>query len=291
MGKSNLEMNYYRLLLLLLLGSITQLASAQNKVLLKISMDPGKTYKTHMNTIMDMEMTVKGDSAIIKQLSASGMQLPILMHMDQHFGTTTKTGQQRADKKTPLTMTFDQMSMTQSVSGQESAQNENPFANAVIEGTTIGDGKISIDTIKGELDDALKISMRQMVNNLQQSIKFPAEELKIGDSFDMEVPMNLPIPQAEMKMMLVTKYILKEIKDHKAIFDLKQNITMDMSITQNDSKGNGAGTGTGTMIYDINKKIAEQSDSNIQFQFEFGVSGLTMSATCNGKTNVKCTVE
>ncbi|ACU63412.1 DUF6263 family protein [Chitinophaga pinensis] len=288
-------MNHYRLLLLLLLGNITQLVSAQNKVLLKISMDPGKTYKTQMTTIMDMEMTVKGDSAIINQLNASGMQLPIVMHMKQQFANTTKTGQQRADKKTPLTMTFDQMSMSQSVSGQETVQNENPFADAVIEGTTNGDGKISIDTIKGELDDALKMSLRQMVNNLQQSIKFPTEELKIGDSFDMEVPMNLPIPQAEMKMMLVTKYTLKEIKDRKAIFDLKQNITMDMSMVQNDNKGNGAGTGAGTgngtMIFDINKKIAEQSDSNIQFQFEFDVSGLTMSATCNGKTTVKCTVE
>ena len=284
-------MNYYRLLLLILLSSITQLTSAQNKVLFKISMDPGKTYKTQMANIMDMEMMVKGDSAMIKQILASGMQLPIVMHMTQHFATTTKTGSQQADKKIPLTMTFDQMSITQSVSGQETMQNENPFANAIIEGTTIGDGKISIDTIKGELEDALKLSLRQMVHNIQQGINFPTEEMKIGDSFDMEIPMNLPIPQAEMKMILVTKYTLKEIRDHKAIFDLKQNINMDMNMTENANKGNGTGTGTGIMIFDINKKIAEQSDSNIQFQFEFGVSGLTMSATCNGKTNVTCSVE
>ncbi|MVT09492.1 hypothetical protein [Chitinophaga tropicalis] len=254
-------------------------------------MAPDKTYKTLMTNLMDMEMTVKGDSAMINEIRARGMKLPIIMHMNQNMAITTKTGAQRADKKIPLTMTYDKFSIIQSVGGQETTQDVNPFLNTVVEGTTMGDGKISIDTIKGELDDALKTSLRQMVTNLQGNIKFPAEEIKIGDSFDQELPMNLPIPQAEMKMKLIAKYTLKEIRDNKAIFDLKYTIVMDMSITENAGKGGGTGTGTGTMIYDINKNIAEQTDSDIQFQFEFAVSGLTMSATCKGKTNVKCSVE
>lgn len=284
-------MNYYRLFLLMLLSSVAQFTTAQNKVLFKISMAPNKTYKTLMTNLMDMEMTVKGDSAVIKQLSASGMKLPVIMRMDQNMAITAKTGVQRVDKKIPLTMTYDKFSIIQSIGGQETAQDVNPFANTVIEGTTMGDGKISIDTIKGQLDDALKASLRQMVTNLQGNIKFPAEEMKIGDSFDQELPMNLPVPQAEMKMKLVIKYTLKEIRDNKAIFDLKETITMDMSMTENANKGSGAGTGTGSMIFDIDKKIAEQTDSDIQFQFEFAVSGLTMSAACKGKSNVKCSVE
>lgn len=284
-------MSYYRLLLLLLLSGITQVASAQNKVLLKMALAPNKTYKTEIINVMDMEMTVKGDSAMMEQLSASGMKLPLIMQMNQNMGTTTKTGAQRADKKIPVQLTFDKMDVSQTVSGQQSSQNVNPFANAVVEGTTLDDGKISIDTIKGAVDDALKASLRQTVTTLQGNIKYPKEELKIGDSFDQEMPMNLPIPQAEMKMILSIKYILKEIKDNKAIFDLKQTITMDLNMTQNESKGNGVGTGTGVMIYNISKKIAEETTSDIKFQFEFGVSGLTMSADCNAKTNTKVTVE
>ncbi|NLR80372.1 hypothetical protein [Chitinophaga eiseniae] len=283
-------MNYYRLFLLLLLGGLSQLTYAQKKVLFKVAFAPDKTYKTTMTNLTDMEMMVKGDSAMIAQITAGGMKLPIMMQMHQDVATTTKTGTLRADKKIPLTITYDKLSITQSVNGQENTQNANPFANAVIEGTTMGDGKIAIDTIKGVTDEALKAALRQMVNGIQASIKFPENELKIGDSFDQELPMNLPIPQADMKMTLLTKYTLKEIRGNKAIFDLKQNITMDMSI-QDTNKGKGIGTGTGAMIFDIDKKIAEQSNSDIQFQFEFGVSGMTMSANCKAKTNVKIDVE
>ncbi|NLR62577.1 hypothetical protein HGH93_31080 [Chitinophaga polysaccharea] len=283
-------MNYYRLFLLLLLSGLSQLTYAQKKVLFKVALAPNKTYKTTMTNLTDMEMMVKGDSAMIAQITAGGMKLPIMMQMNQNVATTTNTGAMRADKKIPLTITYDNLSITQSVNGQENTQNANPFANAVIEGTTIGDGKITIDTIKGVTDEAMKAALRQMVNGIQASIKFPENELKIGDSFDQEVPMNLPIPQADMKMTLLTKYTLKEIRNNKAIFDLKQNITMDMSI-QDTNKGKGVGTGTGAMIFDIDKKVAEQSNSDIQFQFEFGVSGMTMSANCKAKTNVKIDVE
>lgn len=284
-------MNYYRLLLLILMSGATQLISAQNKVLLKMSMAPDKTYKTLMNNQMEMEMNVKGDSALINQLTSNGMTLPITMHMTQSIAVTTKTGAQREDKIIPVTITYDKMSATQSIGGQETVQDTNPFANTVIEGTTKGDWKISIDTIRGELNDAMKTSLRQVIDNLQGNINFPTKELKIGDSFDQELPMNLPIPEAQMRMKLVVKYILKEIKNNKALFDLKETINMDMDTDQGASKGTGAGTGTGTLIFDIGKSIAEHSDSDIEFHFEFSTSGLTMIATCKTRTSSKCNVE
>lgn len=284
-------MNYYRSLLLLLLIGITQASSAQKKVLLKMAFTPDKTYKTEIVNLMDMEMNVKGDSAMLAQIQASGMQLPIIMKMNQVLGTTTKAGAERADKKVPLLMTFDKMEVSQTVGGQESTQDNNPFANAIIEGTALEDGKIAIDTIKGEIDNALKTSLRQTVNTMQANIKYPKEELKIGDSFDQEMPMSIPIPEANMKMIIAIKYILKEIKDDKAIFDLKQTISMDVNRTDKNSNANGIGNGTGTMTYNISKKIAEESVSDIKFQFEFNISGLTMAADCNAKTTTKVTVE
>ncbi|MBW8683577.1 hypothetical protein [Chitinophaga rhizophila] len=289
--KSKLDMKYYRLLLLVLMLGITQFTIAQKKVLLKMIMAPNKTYKTLMTNVMDMEMTVKGDSAMIAQITSSGMQLPIVMHMTQDMVVSTKTGAQGTDKKMPITMTYDKVSLKQSVAGQETIQDTNPFADAVIEGSATADGKISVDTIKGSIDEALKTSLRQLVNTVQGNVKFPGSEMKVGDSFEQEVPMNLPIPQADMKMKINTKYILKEIKDNKAIFDLKHDIVMDLSMDQNDNKGNGVGTGMGIMVFDMSKNTLQQSDSDIRFTFDFAVSGMTMSATCKGKTSVKVNMQ
>lgn len=283
-------MNYHRLLLFVLVCSCSLSLSAQNKVLLNIAMDPGKTYKTEVATEMDMEMNAKVDSATMASLIASGMKFPMKIHMKQEIGTTTKTGSRQADNKIPVTMTYDKLIAESTVGGQEAPPSQNPFANAVIEGHTMGDFKVTIDTIKGEMDESLRTSLRQMVNSIQENIKYPKQEMKIGDSFQQEVPMKMPIPGMDLSMKLVIKYVLREIKNDKATFDMQQQIVMDMTNAGNSNKGNGSGAGTGVMVYNIAKKIPEASDSNIQFQLDFNVSGLQMSAKCDTKTQTSTSI-
>ncbi|MBP1650415.1 MAG: hypothetical protein H6Q26_572 [Bacteroidetes bacterium] len=284
-------MRHYRLYMLLLLSAFTQCTNAQKKVLLNGSLSPNKVYKTEMNNQMNMVMNMSGDSAMMEQLSASGMKSPMTMTMNQGMFMTTKTGATQADKKIPVTITYDKMSVTTNIGGQENTQETNPFSDAVIKGTTEGDGKIKVDTIIGNLDEGMRANLKTIVNNIQAAIKFPENELKIGDSFDQETPLVMPIAQMQVKMKVHAKYTLKEIKGSKAIFDLKQDIAMDMSMTDTPYKITGTGSGTGVMIFDIDKKMMDKSDADTKYKIDMEINGMKMDMDCNAKTSVKMEVE
>jgi hypothetical protein len=287
-------MNYYRLLLLTLLCGIAQLTSAQRKVLLKVDMAPNKTYKGRMVNDINIKMNAKGDSAMMARLKEEGTTFPIAMLMNQHINTTIKTSARRNDKRIPLVITYDSFKVDQSINGQpHNFDQPNPFANTIIRGSTNGDGKISIDTVEGEIDEVVKTSIQQLINNIQGNIKFPDSEIKIGDSFDQEVPMDLPIPNVQSKMVLNIHYTLKEIKDDQAIFDLQQKIHLEMNMSDKERSANGAGSGSGagTMTFDMRKKIVAKSEADTQYQFEFTMSGLTMQADCKMKTLIENTAD
>lgn len=253
-------------------------------------MVPNKVYKAQLINEMEMEMAIKGDSAMMAEMETSGMKSPITMLLKQDMLTTTKTGQQRPDKKIPLTVTYDKMDITTTIAGNEMNQ-PNPFADVEIRGTTTGDGKISIDTITGNINDAVKASLRTMVNNIQGNIKFPEKELAIGDSFDQDVPLVVPVAQMQIKMKIHVKSTLKDIKDNKAIFDMKQDISLDMSMMDSNGNVNGNGNGTGIMIFDMKNKMLDRTESDIHYLLNMNTSGMTVSAKCKAKQSMTYSVE
>lgn len=284
-------MQHSRLLLCFLLVIAFQSTSGQQKVLLKGIMLPNKVYKAEMANNADMLMTVKGDSATMAEIATSGMQSPINMTIKQDIFMTTKTGAQQADKKIPVTMTYDKMTMSTNIAGKETSQDTNPYADATIHGTTMGDGKINIDTITGNLNDALKLSLKNTINTLQGNMKFPEKELQVGESFDQDLPLVVPVAQMQIKMKIRMKGTLKEIKDAKAIFDIKQDIILDMSMEDGGNKFSGSGSGTGVMIFDIKNKFLDQYDSDIQYQIIAELETMTMDINCKAKQRMKYIIE
>lgn len=284
-------MKHTRLFLCFFLTVFIQHISGQQKVLLKGIMAPNKVYKTQMANQMEMEMTLNGDSATMAEMAASGVKSPITMQIKQEILSSTKTGTQRPDKKIPLTVTYDKMSTSTTIAGNETSQPGNPFANVEIHGTTMGDGKISVDTITGSIDDAMKASLRTMVNNLQGGIKFPEKPLAIGESFEQDLPMVVPVSGVQVKMKIHVKSTLKEIKDNKAFFDMIQDISLDMNLEESKGSVSGKGNGTGVMIFDIKNKILDRTDSDIQYQMDVDMSGMKMSAKCKAKQSMIMTVE
>lgn len=284
-------MKHSRLLLFLFLTAFFQYTSGQKKVLLKNVMAPNKVYKAQLTNQTEMEMTVKGDSAAMAEMETSGMKSPITMLVKQDMLITTRTGAKRPDKKIPLTATYDKIDISTSIAGNETNQHTNPLANVEIQGTTMGDGKISIDTITGNIDDVTKASIRTMVNNIQGNAKLPEKELAIGDSFEQDMPLVVPIADMQIKMKIHVKSTLKEIKDNKAIFDLQQDISMDMSMMDNNGSANGSGKGTGSLIFDMKNKMLERTDSDIHYQLNMNMTGMTISAKCYAKQGTSYSVE
>lgn len=281
----------YNLFLLISLSFIQQCCFAQNSVTINIQHIPGKTYKTGILQSIDMEMNFKGDSAILKEMMANGQQFPVIMKLNSEMALTTKAGARRADNKVPLVMTYDKINIDQTLNGEEISQTDNPFAGSRIEGISLGDGKIQIDTIIGNIQPEMKNMLRNMLTSIQSGIKYPSTALKVGDTFTQELPMSIPIPQAAMEMQAKMVYTLKEIKNNTAIFDIKQTISMKMDMNTINSTGTGGGSGSGTLIYDIGNLHPGLVDSDINMNLEMPASGFLISANCHLKSTIKYEIE
>jgi hypothetical protein len=283
-------MKYTRLLLIVWLTVFIHCAYGQQQVLLKGIILPNTVYKTQMTNNMDMEVTIKGDSATMAEMDASGMKNPVGMTIKQEVLSTIRSGAAKEDKRVPVTISYDKMNIHTNVGGQETTQDDNPFANVEIRGFA-DDGKMMVDTIIGNLDDARKASLRSMVNNLQGNIKFPDKPLKIGESFNQDVPLVVPMGQVQFKMNVHVTSTLKEIKGSKAIFDMKQDITLDMNMAATEASMSGSGSGTGVMTFDIEKKMMDQTDIDMQYHLDVNMQGMTMSAKCKAKQAMKFEIQ
>lgn len=240
-----------------LLLSISAGAMAQKQVLFKIKYNPNQHYAMLMKMNMNMEMNVSGDSAMINKIKASGQSFPMIMTMDMATNGDIKTGAINKASQIPFTMIVGIKPAKMTMNGKEMAI-PMPATNETLFGTSNSQGALTIDSVSGKKDPAVKASMSKLIENLTANIKFPEKAMKVGESFVQDVPMDMPMAGMTTKMDCKVTYTLVSINGDKANFDLKYDIKSDinsgaagqaMAITM-------TGDGDGKMLYDISTNYA-----------------------------------
>ena len=215
----------------------------QQEVLFKKEFRPGKTYEAKVSTTSVMEMDFLGDEEMINKLKSSGVSLPVIMKMDQLNSMIMITGPLKEDDFMPITVVFDKMVTNQIINGVETIK-DNPLANVKMEGRANTKGELKIDSIHGDIKPELKALMSQVFQNIQKQVIFPENPLKVGDHFSQEIPMTIPLAGNDpIKIKVKIDYVLKRIENQAAIFDLKQELTLDFSVQQGNASATGSGTG------------------------------------------------
>lgn len=278
--------SFSRTVALLCLLSCALTAAAQKKMSFTgiMTYQPEKKYVSSMKTNSQVEINFDADEAFLEQIQASGMSLPMAVEAIQQITTSVTTGKRASNGDIPFTLTYDEFKNIQKMNGQEMSQ-PNPFEDTRIEGRTNAAGKFEIDSIYGNLQPAIKEGIESMMKSIQQEITFPEKPLKIGESFMQEVPLEVPTAGAgPIKVLIKTNYTLKEIKNGSAFFDLAQDVTLDMSIEQNNATANG--TGVGKMVFDMKEAYATSFNSNLTIQMEVALSQADAKMIMESKVNV-----
>ncbi|OCX50550.1 hypothetical protein BEL04_22500 [Mucilaginibacter sp. PPCGB 2223] len=259
-------------------------ANAQNEVLFKMKMLPNHQYSANMKMNMDMEMNYEGTGAAMDQLKASGMKMPMLMQMETGIQSEMKTGAVNAKKEFPFSATIITLPSKMTMNGQASPE---PIPNTPPE-TLYGKCSVNsvmpvIDSVQGKaMNDSLKNMMNKMFQNLQSAIDFPEKPMKVGDTFTQDVPFDLPVSGAGMKMSVKAVYKLLSISAGKANFDVI--FTMDMNLKLGTG-GQGSmsmnGGGDGKMEYDIANNYPTHYLQNMDVNYTMPIPQQTM--TMKGK--------
>lgn len=264
---------------LLLLNTIA--VFSQEEVSFKAVIKPNKVYKTYMKTISSTEIDFTGNAAIIQEITKSGISLPIITDNETFINLELKTDNPNDLGEFRGVLEYKNMVNKMTVNGQTTDQG-NPFLGVKIMGTYDSNSRFSLDTIVGnELTDQMRGIIKTTAENLQGAVQFPLKPLKVGDSFDMDIPMNLPIDGiGTISFVIKTNYLLKEVKDSLAHFDIIQSI--ELETTESNTNMSASGEGVGSLDYDLKENFIVRNDVNLPME---------MSVNINEDLSVKVKVE
>lgn len=122
---------------------------------------------------------------------------------------------------------------------------ENNYVSGLsVEGSIQGSALPVFHTIRNSnFDSNFDREFLLMINQMFEQIKFPNVVLAVGESYEDTIPFVMPIGNLELNMEINSNYLLKEIKNKRAYFELIQfgNIVFTDSVINFTGEFNGSG--------------------------------------------------
>ncbi len=271
---------------LLILISIT--SCAQESVTFKTKFKPNKIYKTQLKTTSHTEIEFIADQEIMDRIKSQGIELPMITESETNMATDITTQNLDENGEFPATMEYGKMISTTTISGKTTTE-EKPYSGMKILGKYDIENKFKVDTIIGDkVSQQMKNVLKTTLESVQQAIKFPEKLMKVGETFNSEIPMTIPMEGMNpISVKINMEYLLIEIKNGKAFFDIKQTVGLDMS--QEQLNVIASGTGTGTSEFDIEENYLTKYKSELPMDMTIKVNEkmtMKMKITTTSEQNV-----
>ena len=262
---------------------VAQTLFAQQTLKLSVKYLPMQNYATTYKMDMDMNMNI-GDETVAKALKDAGQPSSMLMKMNMAMAIDLATQAANAKKEVPFTATYTDFTMSGSMNGQALPLPETNIKGFGFLGHYTNETKkLAVDGINGDTTNAAaKAAAQQQLAQIFSQYSLPEATLKIGESFEQDLPLSLPVGGGSTDVMTKLKYTLKEIKGNEAIFDLNQVLDMNMDLPQNAGKMIMNGTGKGSMVYDIAAAFPVRFAIDMDFGFKMNTAGTPISGNMKG---------
>ena len=281
-------MRHFTTILFLILG-ITSCAQKQ-EIRFESKFRPNMVYTMTFLTNSKSEVNFDGPKEKIDKIKASGIVLPMVTENTSKFITKTTTGKTDSDKSFKAIMEYGEIESIDKLNGEEN-KSSSPISGLIIKGQYNENNNFKIDTMISEtLDQNLKNTLRASLEGIQSQIKFPDNPMKIGESFDQNIPMNIPIAgMTPVKVNINTNYKLRQIKDNRADFDIKQTVALDMNSNQLEVKASGGGKGKAE--FDIEKMYIIKNETSLELNLTVTVNDLVVNAKISTQSNQDVKIE
>ena len=270
----------------MILISIT--SCAQESVIFKTKFKPSKKYKTQVKTTSHTEIEFIADQEIIDRIKSQGIELPMITESETNMATDINTQNLDENGEFSATMEYGKMITTKTISGKTTTE-EKPYSGMKILGKYDIENKFKIDTIIGDkVSQQMRNVLKTTLESVQQAIEFPEKPMKVGESFNSEIPMTIPMEGMNpISVKINMEYLLTEIKNGKAFFDIKQTVGLDIS--QEQLNVVASGTGTGISEFDIKENYLTKYKSKLPMDMTIKVNEkmtMKMKITTTSEQNV-----
>ncbi len=256
--------------ILIMIFFITLSTFAQQEVLFKIKIQPNKYYSTNLKTFSNFEIDILANETILQRFVLKGIKLPMIATDSTVVPTEIFTYKPLENGTFNAKIQYGDVFKKKTLNGELQTK-KNQFSGVKILGTYNVNSKFKIDTIIGQrINQQLKTSLSAILENAQELIKFPEKPLKVGESFENELPTTIPMEGFNpIKIIIKSNYLLTEINNGIAYFDVNQAIKIDMIQEQLNLKANGSGVGKSE--YNIEEMYLTKYSSDISMNFSMKV--------------------
>lgn len=253
-------------LLLLITFQVLSL-HAQQSIKFKIGYKPNTTYKIGIVQKTNSSISYGADMEPMNQESVSDI------------AQTMKTGK----------FTGSTMPMTIALQAGKDSDAAAIMPNgATIYGKISQENSVQVDSLNAPgMPEQAKSTILTMMKGMANQYVVPERTVKVGETFTVNTPMDVPMGPVTMHMDTKTTYKLTKVEGKKAYFDL--NMIIDMKADAGGQEMKGTGKGTGSLIYDIDNNFFSQQDTVSDSVINFEAQGMKMSITNkqDSKVNVQ----
>lgn len=265
-------------------------AQAQKGVIFKMKYQPNHNYTMATGMTMNFDVNLSGNEDIIEKLKAQGFTQPMKANMTMNLSGNTKTGQAAANDIFPMSVTykFDQMSVK--IGDRDIPMPPKLNTSTTIYGHAGKEGRFKADSISGNgMKDTSEKKITQMMNAIQNKIKFPEKPLHVGDTFTQEMPVSIPITQGEGNTNINATYKLVSIENGLANFDVVQNANIQLNVKGVTLKITGAGTGK--LVYSIKNSFPLDYKTTLNLAVDGNISNTIIKGTVTMDGDYKYTID
>lgn len=233
--------------------------NAQNSVKFENEFFPNKKYENINLTNSKSYMNFEGDKDFMEALKSHGISNPIVSETSINSISEIETKNEK-NNQIPFVTFFKKVSKTQNTNGTETIEPDT-LEGSYIYGYYQNRKFTVIDSIQSEkINSETKKILKSVIENATKGINYPENPMKIGDTFEQNLPMDFPFADfGKISFIVNTNYLLKEIKNDIAFFETKINFIMTSEIPNIELTSNGKGCGV--VEYDIKNKFTTNNSS------------------------------
>lgn len=210
-------------------------ANAQKPALFKIKYLPNHSYKSTYNYKL-IELASSAADPFLSSTATAEIQ----------------TGAANGDKNFPHTITYRIKEMRSM--GQDIHFDTTSYYNKPLYGHGDQGGKLYIDSVPRKLNlAAVSASIANSITQFEGNIKFPENALRVGDTFNQENQITVPVIPANNKLTVKTTYKLIAVKDNTAVFETASTTEFNFAAENSADKIVGTGKGQGKLLFNTKK--------------------------------------
>lgn len=256
-------------LLFFLLTLIITSCRSQETIDFKVGYLPNFNYTLFQKNISENNIKYNGSEDFLQRLENNEIENPTITKDTSLLKSISKTG--RLDGNNfPIDI--------------ELLESNNPILNPGTKfyGKSI-DGVTKIDSIYSTtMTEEKKRTLLPAMESMMNQIKYPNKKMKVGESFEQNNPMTMPIGDVTIVIEINSIYTLNRISNGIGYFNLDQVYKIKSATKDYEMKLDG--TGKGQVEYDIKKQFFTKYYSEMEMNLttnleEFGIELQTKTIT------------